>query len=163
MAKAKTKKALEKKNWTQNFTLVGEAKVGDFTFKIDEHSDKSDWIYNALNLGVDCGEKYGTVYCELMGGYGAGRDNVIYVHGKKDDGKDDFENSYTIDWEDRFDKSVLENIGDLCFMTVGLEKDSKDKTVYSKFLSPYDVIASVHENLTEGMVIRVKGQLKYTL
>lgn len=164
---AKEKKTLEKKNWSNTFTLIGEARINkDYTYKLDEKSEKSDWIYNSLNLGVYCGEKYGTVYAELMGGYGAERDNVIYVHGKDEDGRDDFENKFTIDWEDRFDESILETIGDLCFMTVGLEKyenkSKEEKVFYKKFLSAYDMIAYINENLEDGMVINVKGNLKYS-
>lgn len=154
---------LVKKEWAQSFNLVGEAKINDFTFKLDEKSKKSDWVYNALNLGVDCGEKNGTVYCELMGGYGAERDNVIYCHGKKEDGSDDFENQYTIDWEERFDEDILKDIGDLCFLTVGLEKDAHEKTFYKNFLSAYDAIAYINEHLEDGMVVNVRGQLRYTL
>lgn len=163
MAK-KERTPLAKNNWVQNFNLVGEVKLNDYTFKLDERSDKSDWVYNALNLGIDCGEKHGTVYAELMGGYGSERtNNVVYVHGKKEDGSDDFKNQYTIDWDDRFDESILEDIGDLCYLTIGLEKDSKDKTFYKKFLTPYDFIAYASEHLEDGMVVNVRGQLKYTV
>lgn len=161
MAK-KEKKTLEKKNWSNSFMLIGEAKINDYTYKIDEKSNKSDWIYNSLNLGVFCGEKSGTVYAELMGGYGAERDNVIYVHGKTEDGKDDFDNKFTIDWDDRHDKDILETIGELCFMTVGLEKDKNDKVFYKKFLTPYDMITYIKEHLEDGMVVNVKGNLKYS-
>ena len=161
MAK-KEKKVLEKKNWSNSFMLIGEAKINEYTYKMNEKSEKSDWIYNSLNLGVYCGETCGTVYAELMGGYGAERDNVIYVHGKDENGKDDFDNKFTIDWDDRFDESILETVGDLCFIKVGLEKDKGGKTFEKKFLSPYDVIAYVNEHLEEGMVINVKGNLKYS-
>lgn len=163
MAKVKEKTPLKKENWVQNFNLVGEVKLNDYTFKLDEKSEKSDWVYNSLNLGINCGEKHGTVFAELMGGYGSERNNVVYVHGKKDDGRDDFDNSYQIDWDDRFEDSILEDIGDLCFSTVGLEIDSKEKTFYKKFLTPYDFIAYCHENLEDGMVVNVKGQIKYTV
>lgn len=165
MAKTTTKKKLEKKGWTSSFQLVGEAKVSDYTYKLDEKSDKSDWVYNVLNLGVDCGNT-GTVYCELMGGYGSERDNVLYVHGVKDGDnqktQDDFENRFTIDWDDRFDENILESIGDMCFITVGLEKDKKDNTFAKKFLSAYDAIEYVKEHLENGTVINVKGNLKYS-
>lgn len=161
MAK-KEKKALEKKNWSSTFMLIGRAKVNDYTYKMDEKSEKSDWIYNSLNLGVYCGETSGTVYAELMGGYGAERDNVVYVHGKKEDGTDDFDNRFTIDWDDRFDSDILESVGDLCFITAGLEKDKNGKVFYKKFLTPYDLISYVHDNLEEDMVLNVKGNLKYS-
>ena len=164
---AKEKKTLEKKNWSNTFTLIGEARINkDYTYELNKKSEKSDWIYNSLNLGVYCGEKYGTVYAGLMGGYGSERDNVIYVHGKDEDGRDDFENKFTIDWEDRFDESILETIGDLCFMTVGLEKyenkSKEEKVFYKKFLSAYDMIQYINENLEDGMVINVKGNIKYS-
>ena len=161
MAK-KEKKVLEKKNWSNSFMLIGEAKINDYTYKLDEKSEKSDWIYNSLNLGVYCGETCGTVYAELMGGYGAERDNVVFVHGKDEDGKDDFDNKFTIDWDDRFDETILESVGDLCFLTVGLERDKGGKVYYKKFLTPYDMIAYINENLEDGMVVNVKGNLKYS-
>lgn len=163
---AKNKKEtnqITKTDWVSNFNLVGTAKVSDYTFKINKKSEKSDWIYNSFNLGVDCGEKLGTVYCELMGGYAGERENVIYAHGKDDDGKDDFDNKLTIDWEDRFDEEIIESCGSLCFITVGLETTAKtNKTFYKKFLSAYDAIAYIQEHLEDGMVVNVKGNLKYS-
>ena len=38
MAK-KEKKVLEKKNWSNSFVLIGEAKINDYTYKLDEKSD----------------------------------------------------------------------------------------------------------------------------
>lgn len=161
MAKSGVEKTPLKKG-VSSFMLIGEAKINDYTYKIDEKSEKSDWIYNTLNLGVYCGETNGTVYAELMGGYGTERDNVVYVHGKKDNGQDDFENRFPIDWDDRFDEDILESIGDMCFLTVGLEHDKSGKVFYKKFLTPYDTIAYVHENLSDGMVVNVKGNIKYS-
>lgn len=162
MAK-REKKVLEKKNWSSSFVLVGEPMINDYTYKLDEHSEKSDWVYNSLNLGIYCGEMSGAVYAELMGGYGAERDNVVYVHGKKEDGSDAFDDRFTIDWEDRFDEDILESVGDMCFLTVGIEKDANGKVFYKKFLTPYDFIAYVKENLSNDMVVNVKGTLKYSL
>ena len=162
MAK-KEKTVLTKQNWQQAFNLVGEVRLSDYVFKLEQHSEKSDWIYNSMNLGIYCGESYGTVYGECMSGYGGERQNVIFVHGKDENGKDDFKNTYQIDFEDRFDESILEDVGDLCFVTAGLERDSKEKVFYKKFLSPYDFIAYCAEHLEENMVVNVKGQLKYTV
>lgn len=160
---ANEKKVITKSDWVANFNLIGEAKISeDYTFKIDEKSEKSNWIYNSMNLGVDCGERHGVIYCEMMGGYGEDRDNKIYAHGKKDDGSDDFEKQIIVDWDDRFNDSVLEEIGELSFITVGLAKTDKDKTYYKKFLSEYDAIAYVKEYLTDGMVVNIRGNLKYS-
>lgn len=151
-----------RKDWVSNFTLIGRPIINDYTYKIDERSEKSNWVYNALNLGVDCGEKFGSVYCELMGGYSEDNENKIFCHGKDDSGNDDFEKKIEVCWEDRFNEDVLEEVGDLSFITVGLEKTSADKTFYKKFLSAYDAIAYIKEHLTEDMVVNVKGNLKYS-
>lgn len=162
MAK-KESTGLVKEGWISNFNLVGIAKRNDFTFKINQKSDKSDWIYNSLNLGIDCGEHCGVVYCELMNGYGSERDNVVYLPDKKEDGSADFKNSYTIAWEDRFNEDILKDVPDMMFIKVGLEKTDQEKTFVQKFLTGYDAIAYIEKYLEDGMVVNVKGQLKYTV
>lgn len=157
-----TMKTIKKSDWVSSFNLIGAAKITEHTFKINEKSEKSSWIYNLLYLGVDCGEKFGTVFCEMMGGYSEEQAGVIYAHGKKEDGSDDFETQIQVAWEDRFNDEILETIGDLSFLTVGLEKTDKGKTFYKKFLSQYDAIAYIKEHLEDGMVINVKGTLKYS-
>ena len=163
MAKKEDKTQLKKGQ--ASFQLIGEAKISDYTFKIEEQSN-SGWIYNNMNLGVDCGNG-NVVYADMMGGYSSVNDSLIYVHGKKenDAGKevDDYENRFTIDWDDRFDQDIVEQVGNQCFITVGLEKDAKDKTFTKKFLSSYDAIEYIKEHLTDGTVINVKGNLKYSL
>lgn len=151
---------IKKTNWVSNFNLIGRAKIGDNTFKIDEVSE-SGWDYNSLNLGVDCGEKCGVVYANMMGGFSQKNPNKIYVHGKKEDGKDDWENSFSIDWEDRFNDELLDTIGDSCFIIVGLEYTDSDKIFRQKFLSAYDAINYVKEHLENDDVINVRGNLKY--
>lgn len=159
---AKGKKVITKKDWIASFNLVGEAKLNDYTYKIDEKSEKSSWIYNSLNLGVYCGEKYGTVYASMMGGYSEEKAGVIFAHGKKEDGSDDFENQIQVAWEDRFDEDILESLGNMCFITVGLEQTNKNKVFYKKFLSEYDAIAYIQEHLEEGMVLNVRGNIRYS-
>lgn len=154
---------IKKKDWISNFTLVGELKLGDYSYKLDEVSENNpDYVYNSLNLGVDCGEKHGTVFCEMFGGYNTKKDNIIYAHGKKEDGKDDWENSITVDWNDRNNEDILDEIGDSCFITVGLEKTEKGKTYYKQFLSAYDAIKYINETAESGMVVNVKGKLQFS-
>lgn len=157
------KSGIARSDWASSFSLIGEAKVNDYTYKIDAKSEKSSWIYNSLNLGVDCGEKHGTVHVELMGGYSDERENVIYAHGKDDDGNEDWSKQIIVDWKDRFDESVLEEIGDGSFLTVGLEKTTAGKTYYKKFLSAYDAIAYIQEHLTDGTVVNIRGRLQYSI
>lgn len=161
MAK-KVKVIKRPQGWSSNFTLVGAVKVNDNTFKLDEVAEGSGWQYNSMNIGIDCGH-CGVVYANMMGGFGHGRDNIIKAHGKDEDGRDNFENKIDVAWEDRNDESITENLGDLCFITVGIEKTSKGSTFYKKFLSEYDAIAYMAEHLEDGMVVNIKGRLKYTM
>lgn len=167
---AKTQQKISKENWTSSFNLIGKATTNDYTYKIDQKSEKSSWIYNSLDLGVDCGAKFGVIYAEMIGGYSEDGNSVIYAHGKKDDGSDDFEQQIIVDWEDRNNEDILKTIGDLCFITVGLEKIKEKtkegktfyKTFYKKFLSAYDAIAYIKEHLEENTIVNVKGSLKYS-
>ena len=152
-----------KDNWISNFTLIGVPVIDDYTFKIDECSEKSNWIYNAMNLKVDCGEKHGTINAEMMGGYSSERENIIYAWPKDDDGKADFSHSMKIDWDDRLKDNILQDVADMSFITVGLEKTDKGKTYYKKFLSAYDAIAYIQEHITSDMVVNVRGRLQYSM
>ena len=151
---------IKKTNWISSFKLVGRAKINDNSFKIDEVS-QSGWCYNNLNLGVDCGEKYGVTYANLMGGYSQVKDNIIYVHGKKEDGTEDWENIFTINWDDRLDEEILDTLGDMRFIKVGLENTENGKLYTQKFLAAYDAINYIKEHLTNDTVINVQGNLKY--
>jgi hypothetical protein len=152
---------IKKTNWISTFRLIGKAKIYDNSFKIDEVS-QNGWQYNNLNLGVDCGEKYGNVYANLMGGFSQNNKGVIYVHGKKDDGTDDWDNSFTVDWDDRNDDEILDSVGEMCFIKVGLETTEKGNTYTQKFLSAYDAIAYIHEHLENDTVINVQGNMRYS-
>ena len=160
MPKNKEKKEITRKNYVARFSVRGTISINDYTFSMDQHSEKSDWIYNRLNLGVNCGADNGTVYVSAMGGYGQNRQNVLYVHGKED-GKDDFSNQYTIAWEDRNDKGILDEIGDFCFKTVSIEKDTKGNLVQNRFLSEYDMIQYLKDNLADDMCLAISGDLEW--
>lgn len=156
------KKVIQKSDWLASFNLIGKPIINDYTFKINEHSDKSNWIYNALNLGVDCGDVHGNVWAELMGGYSESNDNVIYAFGKRDGDSKDSRQQIVVDWNDRFNEDILEQIDDMSFISVGLERTDKGNLFVKKFLSAYDAIAYIKDHLTEDMVINVKGNLKYS-
>lgn len=157
------KKVIKKSDWVSNFTLIGKPVINDFTFTIDGRSQKSNWIYNKMNLKVDCGEKFGVVDVQMMGGYSEDNENRIFAHGKKDDKSDDFEKQIIVDWSDRFNDEILEEIGSMSFIDIGLEKTDKGNTFVKHFLSEYDAIAYAKEHLREDMVVIVRGRIAYSL
>ena len=158
MAKSTERKALKKGK--AGFTLIGKAKVTDKTFNLDNTYD-SGWTDNSMYVGVDCGNG-NTVYAEMRSGFFPDKDNVIRAYSK--DEKDDAGKSKSVEiaWEDRLDESLYDSISDSSFLTVGVEKDVKDKTVYKKFLTAYDAVEYLNEHLEDGMIVNVKGTIGYS-
>ena len=158
MAKTKERKALKKGKAA--FNLIGRVKVTDKTFNLDNSYD-SGWTDNSMYVGVDCGNG-NTVYAEMRSGFFPDKDNVIRAYSK--DEKDDAGKSKSVEiaWEDRLDESLYDSISDSSFLTVGVEKDVKDKTVYKKFLTAYDAVEYLNEQLEDGMIVNVKGTIGYS-
>lgn len=158
MAKTKERKALKKGKAA--FNLIGRVKVTDKTFNLDNSYD-SGWTDNSMYVGVDCGNG-NTVYAEMRSGFFPNDDNVIRAYSK--DEKDDTGKSKSVEiaWEDRLDESLYDSISDSSFLTVGVEKDVKDKTVYKKFLTAYDAVEYLNEHLEDGMIVNVKGTIGYS-
>lgn len=158
MAKTKERKALKKGKAA--FNLIGRVKVTDKTFNLDNSYD-SGWTDNSMYVGVDCGNG-NTVYAEMRSGFFPDKDNVIRAYSK--DEKDDAGKSKSVEiaWEDRLDESLYDSISDSSFLTVGVEKDVKDKTVYKKFLTAYDAVEYLDEHLEDGMIVNVKGTIGYS-
>ena len=157
MAKTKERKALKKGKAT--FNLIGRVKVTDKTFNLDNSYD-SGWTDNSMYVGIDCGNG-NTVYAEMRSGFFPDKDNIIRAYSK--DEKDDAGKSKSVEiaWEDRLDESLYDSISDSSFLTVGVEKDVKDKTVYKKFLTAYDAVEYLNEHLEDGMIVNVKGTIGY--
>ena len=158
MAKSTERKALKKGKAT--FNLIGRAKVTDKTFNLDNSYD-SGWTDNQMYLGVDCGNG-NIVYAEMRSGFFPDKDNVIRAYDKNEKDESGKSKSVEIAWEDRFDESLLDSIADSSFLTVGVEKDVKGKTVYKKFLAAYDAVEYLNEHLEDGVVVNVKGNIGYS-
>lgn len=158
MAKSTERKALKKGKAT--FNLIGRVKVTDKTFNLDNTYD-SKWTDNSMYVGVDCG-KGNVVYAEMRSGFFPNKDNIIRAYDKTE--KDDSGKSKSVEiaWEDRLDESLIDNIADSSFVTVGVEKDVKGKTVYKKFLTAYDAVEYLSEHLEDGVVVNVKGNIGYS-
>lgn len=159
MAKTKERKALKKGK--ASFNLIGRVKVTDKTFNLDNNYD-SGWTDNSMYVGVDCGNG-NTVYAEMRSGFYSDPDKESIIRAYSKDEKDDAGKSKSVEiaWEDRLDESLYDSISDSSFLTVGVEKDVKDKTVYKKFLTAYDAVEYLNEHLEDGMIVNVKGTIGY--
>lgn len=159
---AKEKKILDKKGCVNSFALVGEARINDNTFKLDCHSEKSDWLYNQMYMNVYCGDAFGNVPCESMGGYGLNRQNVIYCHGIDEDGKENFNDRIIVDWDDRLNEEVIKSVGSSVYLTASLEKMDTGRYYRKPFLHAYDFIKYIHDHIENGTQVVVTGKLKYS-
>lgn len=161
MAK-KSLATLEKKDCAASFTIRGTAVLKDNSFSLNAHSNTSDWIYNRSNIGVNCGPKFGTVFVSNMGGYSKDGVNIIRAFGKDEKtGLTDFSIKIEVDWENRFDKAILDQIGDFSFYTADIEKDTNGKIVTRKFLSQYDFVEYLSNNMENGQDYSFAGNVKY--
>ena len=160
MAKTKERKALKKGKAA--FNLIGRVKVTDKTFNLGNSYD-SGWTDNSMYVGVDCGNG-NTVYAEMRSGFYSDPDKESVIRAYSKDEKDDAGKSKSVEiaWEDRLDESLYDSISDSSFLTVGVEKDVKDKTVYKKFLTAYDAVEYLNEHLEDGMIVNVKGTIGYS-
>lgn len=160
MAKTAERKALKKGK--ASFMLIGKAKVTDKTFNLDNSYD-SGWTDNSMYIGIDCGNG-NTVFAEMRGGFFAGQEDttVLRAYDKNEKDGEGRSKQVEIAWEDRLDESLLDSVSDSSLITVGVEKDVKGKTVYKKFLSQYDAIEYLNDYLEDGVVVNVKGNLKYS-
>lgn len=158
MAKEKERKALKKGK--ASFNLIGRVKVTDKTFNLDNSYD-SGWTDNSMYVGVDCGGG-NVIYAEMRSGFFPDKDNVIRAYSKNEKDDEGKSKSVEIAWEDRLDESLYDSISDSSFLTVGVEKDVKEKTVYKKFLTAYDAVDYLNEHLEDGMIVNVKGTLGYS-
>lgn len=160
MAKTKERKALKKGKAT--FNLIGRVKVTDKTFNLGNSYD-SGWTDNSMYVGVDCGNG-NTVYAEMRSGFYSDPDKESVIRAYSKDERDDAGKSKSVEiaWEDRLDESLYDSISNSSFLTVGVEKDVKDKTVYKKFLTAYDAVEYLNEHLEDGMIVNVKGTIGYS-
>lgn len=161
MSKDTERKALKRSR--ASFNLIGKVKITDKTFNIDKTYD-SGWTDNSMYIGVNCGNN-NIVYAEMRGGFFSNKDNIdniIRAYSKDEKDSDGKSKSVEIAWEDRMNDNLLDELSDSSFLTVGIEKDVKGKTVYKKFLSAYDAVNYLDEHLEDKTVVNIKGNLTYS-
>lgn len=149
-----------------NFSATGRVKVNkNDGFQLNIQSKNNpNYIYSRATLHVDCGKER-LSFAQLMGGYDVNDPYPIIAFGKDKEGKTDFKKQIEIEWDDRLDSKVLEQVSDFSLITVGLAKDTNTKgeevVLFKKFLSPYDAIEYIKENLVEDSVVRVNGHIEF--
>jgi hypothetical protein len=116
---------------------------------------KTNKDFRAINFGVETDKQKTILYCQFNGM----PQEFVYFSGKDKDKKNVTEK---VKWADRYSwkKDGFRLIG----VNLGLEKieDDKGKEVNKKeYLAPFDACDYVHENMTDGMSVFVKGTIEY--
>lgn len=152
-------------NGKNNFTWVGKPIITEYSFQKDILSERTGFVYSRLGLTMDIKDGLRLRLGGSSGFYPGGKDthgntkqNIIYCNSK-----DDFKTQVHVDFKDRFDKKVLDNIHESNFIKVKIEKDVDGKLVEEKFITMYDTIEYLSKHLTEDMTLAVLGESELQL
>jgi len=134
------------------FTFEGHAIVNDNSFTINKTNEAGTWVFNSLNVGVDCGD-HGINYVNLMGGFNPNGGSYITIQKVDSNGSiRPKEDNITVNWEDRLDFDVTaEDINKSSFIEVTLEKDNNGKNVSKSFITAYDAVDYIKEFITDKL------------
>lgn len=147
------------------FNFEGHAIVTEKTFTINKSNEAGTWVYNSINMGIDCGDN-GINYVNLMGGYNPKGNNYLQLLVTDENGKLlPREQGLKIDFEDRLDidsKSLEEqNVSKSNYFYMYIEKDVEGKNIQKTFLHAYDVVMYLKEHITDKTPVSVKGHIEY--
>ena len=145
-----------------SFHLIGKAIISDKTFSIDNMNKSNTWQYSHVSMGINCGEKYGTIFIEKMGGHNPKESSVKYCSTKNEDGtiKKGKENQISISWENRFDEIDFNKVSDSQMFKTGF-RDAEGKIEQKTFVFEEDFIKYIAENVKNDDVVSVRGHLEY--
>ena len=151
---------MERLKKTRNyFTAIGYARVNDLTFTIDKINNSNTYKYNKANLKLEF-ENNNSLYFESFDGYSINTNgdyagSKIYVNNK------DTNEMFNIDFEERNNEQILEMISPMNFKRVGIFKDANNKLDIKNFLSDYDMIQYLKDNLEDKTLVKITGVLQY--
>lgn len=139
-----------KKNKYGTFSLVGKVFRIDKGFK-EGVSDNTGNDWQSLQFGVQTSEK-NTVFVNVMGSV---QDEVIAF--KRDEEGNSERREF--DWDERYDlPEGYHMIGVRCF----IEPDGKGK-YESANKHPYDAVEYIREYIDNGDVVKIRGQISYSV
>lgn len=132
----------------RNVYLVGKVKLRDDSFKIAQKAT-SGYVYSNANFGVETANG-NVVYVEAMGGYSP-TNPIIKTQNKAKD-------SIDVNWADRLNPKVVEQVNEYKLFKASLAENDAHT-----FLSQFDLIEYMKNNLKEGMEVVVRGQMRLSV
>lgn len=164
-----------KKQTTGYFDFVGMIKgFGTESFKKDlQGTNNQNWIYNRLSIMLTDGCSK-NIYVNMQDGYDRVKGKTIYAQTQDDQ-------NMQITFADRFNDGIRAVLKDNSFLKVATRKvkvEAKDRNTgevimengqpkmievwdYTRFLTTYDMALFLSDKLTDGLKVRITGQVKY--
>ena len=157
------------------FDLVGMIKgFGSESFKKDiQGTNNQNWVYNRLSVMLTDGAGK-NLYVNMQDGYDRLKGKTIFVQSQDD-------KNLQIAFGDRFNEGLRAVIKDNSFLKVATGKvkvEAKDRETgetiiengvpkmievwdYKRFLTLYDMTLFLADKLTDGLKVRMTGQIKF--
>lgn len=164
-----------KKQTNGYFDFVGMIKgFGTESFKKDLlGTNNQNWVYSRLSVMLTDGNGK-NIYINMQDGYDRVKGKTIYAQTQDDQ-------NMQISFADRFNDGIRAVLKDSSFLKVATRKvqvEAKDRNTgevimengqpkmievwdYTRFLSLYDMVLFLSDKLTDGLKVRMTGQVKY--
>lgn len=144
----KDNKQEQLKHGISNVTLSGRVHMNPERFSIDMISEATGYKYSRASFGVECGDG-NIVYVEVMGGFYPDKPQ-LKLFGKEGE-------MFEVDFKDRLDDSVIDNVASYSLKRGALERDANNKNITTKMVHDYDMVQYLKDHLVDGMHVVVKG------
>jgi len=131
-----------------SFKITGIINLG--LDKFSEAKSESGFKYRRFSTTVNCGSSSPKIQC--MGGFFPKNPNSINIW--SDGAKSE------IEWADRLDKTIVENLNRFSLISVGATKNENGKVQYKNFLSWWDAIEEL-KKMEDGSIVTVSGDIKF--
>lgn len=147
---AEEKQVLKRTN--SRVTLSGKARINADSFKVDVDSN-SGYHYSQANFGVET-EDGNTVYVEVMGGF---YPNEPFIKTQDSDN-----NKMEVAWADKNNETIIGQVANYRKFKGGLVREEGKSNEIKEFITGYDLVKYLKDNLRNDMQILVIGQFSYS-
>lgn len=161
MAKNIEPKDLKKSE--SSFEIIGVVRLykNDGSFSMDE-TFSSGWTQRKASFSIHTvdGNSFNV---QLMGGYNINdTDPTISANHREEKDANGKAVRLFIPWDERNDEHWLDEVSSFNLVNVGIVRDDKDHNIVKSFVSGYDAVEYLQEHLTDGMVVRCRGNIVWS-
>jgi hypothetical protein len=151
---------MEKLRKTRNhFTAIGYVSINDLSFVLDKENNNGNYCFSKANIKLNFNGD--SLYFESFGGFNQDpatkqyKQTKIYLNNK------DNNDMFVVDFEDRENEQIIEMVSPNNFKKIGIFKDNDNKLDIKTFITEYDMIKYISENLEDGKLVKITGNINY--